>query len=170
MKKWILLGLLAVLIAVSVESYLIFTGPRMKHDLKLGPFQALSPALPQGVVPVNPPPWVLPAAAEAERLRNPLAATEANVARGRTYYTYYCGFCHGADGAGDGPVGRSYVPAPPPLRGDGQLRTYSDGRLLRRMLTGEGHAPVLERVVHSEHRWYLVLYLRHLAAGGAGSP
>lgn len=169
MKKWIILGLLAVSVGVSVEAYLVFTGPRMKHDIKLGPFQAVPPTLPQGVVPVNVPPWTLPDAAQAEKLGNPLAATAENIARGRTYYGYYCGFCHGADGAGDGPVGRSYVPAPRPLRGDG-LKVYSDGQLLRRMLTGEGHFPVLERVVHSEHRWYLVLYLRYLSHAGAAIP
>jgi hypothetical protein len=35
--------------------------------------------------------------------------------------------------------------------------------LLRMMLTGAGHEPVLGYTVLPEHRWYLVLFLRSLA-------
>jgi hypothetical protein len=30
------------------------------------------------------------------------------------------------------------------------------------MLTGTGHAPMLERIIPAEYRWYLVLYVRQL--------
>ena len=66
---------------------------------------------------------------------------------------------------GNGPVGESYFPAPADLR-TGKVSHYSDGRLLRAMLTGIGHEPVLERVVPPRHRWCLVLYVRSLAQGG----
>ena len=33
-----------------------------------------------------------------------------HLAIGKNVYGYYCAFCHGTDGAGNGPVGRSYVP------------------------------------------------------------
>jgi hypothetical protein len=37
-----------------------------------------------------------------------------------------------------------------------------DGEILYSMLTGTGHAPVLQRTVLQEYRWYLVLYVRQL--------
>jgi len=101
----------------------------------------------------------LPSEAEAGSVRNPLSDTPENVARGAVYYQYYCVFCHGETGNGDGLVGESYVPTPADL-GQAKFATYSDGELLRACLLGTGHAPVLERVVAPEHRWYLVLYAR----------
>jgi mono/diheme cytochrome c family protein len=116
------------------------------------------PATPAGVVPVDlesP----LPTADDASRLRNPLPATKENIARGKVYYNYYCVFCHGEQGDGAGPVGEAYVPVPADLRSR-KILAYSDGQMLRAMLLGEGHAPVLQRTVYPEHRWYLVLYVR----------
>jgi len=84
-------------------------------------------------------------------------------ARGRIYYDYYCVFCHGTDGRGNGPVGQSYMPKPSDLT-DPSVQRQSDGELLRKSLTGTGHEPVLARVIPPEHRWYLVSYVRSLTA------
>jgi hypothetical protein len=95
------------------------------------------------------------------RLTNPLQPTPTILGAGKIYYSYYCVFCHGESGAGDGPVGHSYVPPPADLRSP-RVAAYGDGRLLQAMLRGVGHEPVLERVVAPEHRWPLVLYVRTL--------
>ena len=109
-----------------------------------------------------------PTTQEAATVRNPLfvdrAPTAADYARGKVYYDSYCVFCHNANGDGQGPVGQSFVPFPADLR-TARVRAYSDGQLLRAMLTGPGHEPVLAYTVHPEHRWYLVLYVRSLAGG-----
>ncbi|MDQ1256891.1 MAG: hypothetical protein QG656_1491 [Candidatus Hydrogenedentes bacterium] len=60
-------------------------------------------------------------------------------------------------------MGQSYVPRPADLCGP-KVQGYSDGEILRTMLTGEGHEPVLGRVVPTEHRWPLVLYVRALGS------
>jgi len=73
-----------------------------------------------------------------------------------------CLACHGEDGHGDGPVGDSYMPVPADLHRE-SVRRMADGELLLAMLTGTGHAPVLERVVNPDHRWYLVTFTRWLA-------
>ena len=93
-----------------------------------------------------------------------MADTAADRARGKVYYDYYCVFCHGDKGDGNGPVGESYVPVPADLRA-AKIQAYADGELLRAMLVGTGHEPVLGRVVHPEHRWYLVLYVRSMTVG-----
>ena len=158
--KWAIGVLLVVMLGAA--ALLLFTGPRMREQPHVRAYQARMPTLPAGVVPVEPRPG-LPAAAEADALTNALSATAANLARGQVYYGYYCAFCHGPAGAGDGPVGQSYTPVPADLRSPA-IGSYTEGKFLRAMLTGTGHAPVLERVVPPEHRWYLVLYAHSLSA------
>ena len=153
-----------MVVMIGAAFYLLFTGPRMKVQPHIRAYQSRAPALPEGVVPVEPM-TALPTADQAKAMTNSLAATPANLARGRIYYNYYCAFCHGPGGQGDGPVGQSYVPAPTNLA-SARVQGYSDGQLLRAMLTGPGHEHVLERVVPPEHRWYTVLYVRSLAATG----
>ena len=159
--RWLILLAAAVLVMVSAAAYLMMTGPRMYEQAHVREFQAAMPPAPAGSVPTTdwPPPLV--SAAEAAHLESPLAWTPANAARGQAYYSYYCVFCHGESGAGDGPVGESYVPRPADLR-TAKIAGYSDGELLRASLLGTGHEPVLERVVRAEHRWYLVAYVRQL--------
>ncbi|MFO0753889.1 MAG: hypothetical protein U0411_11275 [Thermodesulfovibrionales bacterium] len=137
----------------------MFTGPHMATQPHLLPYEQPMPPPPPGVVPVEPDLKAPPPEAQAAGLRNPLPDTPENRARGRVYYGYYCVFCHGESGRGDGPVGNSYMPRPADL-GDPGLLDKSDGELLRSLLLGIGHEPVLRYVVPPEHRWYLVLQVR----------
>ncbi len=149
--------------------------PHMVVQPHLRAFDAQMPHEPAGAVPIEPSPRV-PGEEQAAGLNNPLlgrgAATPTQTAWGRTYYQYYCAFCHGERGEGNGPVGESYVPRPADLRSP-RIKAMSDGRLLRAMLTGAGHqvivspgvptsAPVLEYAVPPDYWWYLVLYVRQL--------
>lgn len=172
-KFGIALGALVVLAGltiVSVMGYVLITGPRMRMQPNVRPYQAEVPPLPAGIVPVDLPDASssgrVPAAADAAKMVSPLPATEENAASGKVYYQYYCAFCHGEKGDGNGPVGQSYTPKPADLR-PAKVQAYSDGQMLRSMLSGEGHEPVLEKVVPLEHRWYLVQYVRTL---GSSAP
>ena len=155
------IGFAATGVGLAVFLYLLLTGPRMIVQPHILTYEARMALPPAGSVAVDRP-VLLPTAEEAQTMTNPLAATEQSLARGKTYYGYYCAFCHGETGAGDGPVGESYVPAPSDLRG-AAIQAYSDGQMLRAMLLGVGNAPVLEKVVPSDQRWYIVLYVRSLA-------
>jgi len=150
-----------IALALGVALCLLFTGPRMRDQINIRTYQAQAPATPEGSAPVEAPPGA-PMDEELAGLTNPLAATADNVERGRTYYQYYCVFCHGGTGAGDGEAGRSFFPSPPSLH-SARVQSASDGSLFRTMLTGVGHEPVLAYTVLPEHRWYLVLYLRSLS-------
>lgn len=155
-----LLAGIPVLIFTGLFGYLLYKGPRMTEQHHIREFQMIMPSPVAGTVTVIPPDR-LPSAAKAWRLKNPLASTRENADRGSVYYQYYCVFCHGDNGAGDGPVGQSYIPKPADLRTK-KVAGYRDGELLRSMLTGRGHEPVLERVVPPEHRWHLVNFVRSL--------
>jgi len=167
-KWWKIAIPVLLVIALGAASYLLLVGPRMYDQPHVRAFQARMPPTPEGVVPLVDPVPQVPAAAEARRLASPLQATQANVARGKVYYEYYCVSCHGDKGDGNGPVGESYVPKPADLRSE-KVRAYSDGELLRAMLGGVGHEPMLVQIVQPEHHWYLVLYARRLAASPSGS-
>ena len=162
MKK-ILIPLLVIppLLIAALFGFVLYEGPRMRVQQHIREFQMTLPNIPAGTQAVHPPDR-LPSVLQAAQLKNPLPGNAENLARARVYYTYYCVFCHGDNGSGDGPVGQSYIPKPADLR-TGKIAAFRDGELLRSMLTGVGHEPVLERVVAPGHRWYLVLFVRSLA-------
>lgn len=168
MKRLIAAAVVVALVGC-VVLYLMFSGPRMTVQPHVRAYQLAIPGAPAGAVPVSDPlpPPLTPERAAA--MTNPLPATAENVERGRTYYGYYCAFCHGTAGDGRGPVAESYDPEPSDLRTP-KVQSLPDGRLLYASLTGVGHAPVLERVVPEEARWPIVLYVRQLGAGAVQPP
>lgn len=142
-------------------AYFLYTGPRMKEQPHVRAYQAAVPAQPKGVVPAR---ARITVENSMAALAQSGAATGADLGAGKVYYTYYCVFCHGAQGDGRGPVGESYAPAPADLRSD-RVRRMAPPQLLKNMLTGVGHEPVLEMVVHPEFRRALVFYVAALAQG-----
>jgi len=149
--------LLTVILALGgLVLYLMFSGPRMRVQPKLLPYEALLPAVPQETVPV-----LVFGARRPPATRNPLDLTERTHRIGQAYYRNYCAFCHGKTGHGDGPVGQSYVPVPTDLTSPA-VAGLSDGDLYQGMLTGVGHEPVLGYVVDPNAPWYIVSYVRQL--------
>lgn len=139
-----------VLIVVVV---LLMTGPRMRFQPSVQAFERKMAYSPENITPFfycqfDTTTMVIP------------AESEENILRGRTYYEYYCYFCHGRQGDGNGEVGRSYVPKPADLS-VGSLSKLSSGKLYEASFTGTGHSPVLERVIPYEHRPFILRYLMH---------
>ena len=168
MRKVLWLFIAGAAAVTVIMTYLFATGPRMYVQPNIRPFDAEMPVPPSNSVTVTDAWTPAPSAAEAPSLVNPVADTDEARRRGRVYYEYYCLACHGTAGDGAGPVGESYVPAPADLR-TAVPQIPTDGELLRRMLTGTGHTPVLERAVQPEHRWPLVRYVRALAVPPAAT-
>ena len=162
MRILLVIALVAGTVVGSVAAYIYLTSPRMYVQEHVRAYQQVVPSMPEGVVPVDLRPPV-PSAEAAKTLPNPVPISDAAVARGKVYYEYYCIFCHGDKGDGNGPVGQSYVPVPTDLRSP-KIQGYTDGEIFRTMLLGVGHEPVLEKVVLPEHRWYLVDYVRSLGS------
>lgn len=100
------------------------------------------------------------AARAGRELTNPLAPTEANLARGKQVFETVCSVCHGPKGEGDGPIiGR--FPNPPSLLAD-RAKTLPDGRVYHVVTRGQGIMPPHALQVVPEDRWRVVLHLRTL--------
>jgi len=133
-----------------------------------------------GSVPVSSPNGDIPAPylnsqldSVAPTLRNPFAGTARNdvLVRGELVYTRNCTVCHGATGAGDGPVvGGGKFPFAPPVNG-GTAVGRSDGYIYAVVEAGRGLMPPYgERITHMD-RWAVVEYVRALQrrAGATGT-
>jgi mono/diheme cytochrome c family protein len=152
----IVVPLVVVMMVGGAVLYLMFSGPHMRVEPKILPYQAVFPALPEGIVPV-----VWNQTPNLAVTRNPVSDTVQTRQIGQAYYRDYCAFCHGKAGHGDGPVGRSYVPTPTDLTGPA-IQGLSDSALYRGMLTGVGHTPVLDYVIDPNVPWYVIHYMRTL--------
>jgi hypothetical protein len=160
-KRWaVISALLVALAGAGVWLYFVAGGPRMRVQVNIRPFEAAMPLPPPDSVPLTAP-APLPDAEQARAMVNPLAPTTANIAQGAVYYEYYCRFCHGAHGRAETQVSDSYMPKPADLGAD-RVARMSDGELVRAMLLGIGHEPVLERVIPGKCYWYLALFVRTL--------
>ena len=150
-----------LLVGSAIAAYLIFTGPRMREQPSVSTYERKMPLPPPGSVPVQGNMPTAPSPADQATFKIP-TASQKKLEKGEVIYGYYCIFCHGENGSGNGPVGESYQPLPTDLRSP-KVTSISDARLLKAMLTGIGHEPVLGRVVPTEYRGLLALYVRSLA-------
>jgi len=177
MKKWIALFIVAGM-GAGLFTCLIMIGPEMKSQPNIRAYQARVPLPPDGVVPVQSA-RAIPSAA----LQNPLSATPENIARGRTYYEYYCIQCHGAAADGNGPVGQSFLPhpanllscrgchgqsapgnapavegfAPLPELHSARAPNLTDDQILRVIFRLAGHRPAIEPLAQTSVLEYTVL-------------
>ena len=153
MNKKLLLIIAVTIFALTVTAaILLLSGPRMRNQPSLRAFETPVNLPPEGSVLYS------HTKSSAEEIIMPETTTE-NLNKGETYYGYYCIFCHGEDGKGNGPVGQSYTPKPSDLTND-SLQHYSVTDLYLRSFTGVGHEPVLERVVPEDFRKYILAYVR----------
>ena len=113
--KWFLAGVALIGIGVLVYFSIMFQGPRMQVQPHIRAYQRTMPLPPQGIVPVEPDNNAVPQADESAGMKNPLPDSRMCATAGKYIINYYCVFCHGENGQGDGPVGYSYMPAPTDL-------------------------------------------------------
>jgi mono/diheme cytochrome c family protein len=99
-------------------------------------------------------------------LTNPVAADERSLRDGGQQFQINCAVCHGALGAGDGPVTRFRFPPMPIGAGSKAATQYSDGYLFGIIRNGRGLMPPYNRIEERE-RWDLINYLRAIQAGTA---
>ena len=99
-------------------------------------------------------------------LSNPLPRTVENVSGGRQLYEQNCAVCHGAQGLGDGPAGKSLNPRPASLIGLRRMPMVGDAYLDWTIAEGGvavGSAmPPFKNVLKPNDIWKVVLYLQKL--------
>lgn len=136
--------------------------------------QTVNPVLPLGMTAQPAVPGTVPRGfqpfhygpdqAEADRagreLKNPFPSTADNLARGQYIFVNYCAVCHGAGGAGDGPLIPKY-PNPPAYQTE-QSRALPDGALFHVITAGRNNMPSHAAQVSAEDRWKVILYIRKL--------
>ena len=111
--------------------------------------------------------WRQARTAEADALVNP--TNRSATAIGDSAYQTFCATCHGAQGAGDGLVGRK-MGAPSLLTE--RARAFSDGYLYSIIRYGRGVMPRYgDKIFNHQTRWEVVNYLRMLQSRGTpGAP
>ena len=104
--------------------------------------------------------WKAPA--RAAKKKNPVAADDKSIARGRAVYARECQACHGDSGRGDGPKARELEKHPGNLA-DPKMWDQTDGALFWKTTEGKKPMPTFEKLLKDEERWDVVNYTRTLA-------
>jgi hypothetical protein len=140
--------------ALMIWGWIAFSSPHMRDQPSIRPYERILPFLPKGVVPVeNEPIWT----GDSIAFGNERSRSSA----GRIYYQYYCAFCHGDSGKGDGPVGISFIPPPSDLLAY-SVQSMADSALSAAMVAGLGHVPLLTQVVSPPHRAAIAAFVKSL--------
>jgi mono/diheme cytochrome c family protein len=111
--------------------------------------------------------WELPA--DADKTKNPVAATDESIAKGKELYLDRnkgnCIFCHGETGAGNEANFPRLRRKPADLSNKERMTAMTDGELFWKITKGiNGIMPAGERKMpQDEERWHVVNYIRTLA-------
>jgi putative copper resistance protein D len=103
--------------------------------------------------------------AEGKKLKNPVPANAESVAAGAKLYQRHCAFCHGKDGAGNGPMAPKEITTPPSLIDDKWDRGSTDGEIF--LVLRDGAGPKFEMKstkgkIPEQDLWHVVNYVRSL--------
>jgi mono/diheme cytochrome c family protein len=117
--------------------------------------------VPPPVTPIQ----ILTQSIEATGVPNPVASDAASLARGEVLFLRACSPCHGAGGAGDGPV--SALGIPPTSLLTAQAIGYADGFIYNMIRYGRGAMPSYAHQIPHFDRWNVVNYVRQLQSAAA---
>src|SRR5271168_3358922 len=132
----------------------------MMNQPSIKPQRGVMRPVPPLSVPVGGYPTPVLSRLEAHRLANPVAATPASIATGKTYYTVFGVPCHGAGGLGDGPVGKK-LPVPPMNLTNDFIQNEAFENWIFAMATFGGRVmPAYGNDLSVEERWDIVNYVR----------
>jgi len=106
------------------------------------------------------------AARAARELRNPFLESPEVLARGQDLYRTFCQPCHGAGGAGDGPVTKKFPP--PPAYTSTRVKDLPPGHLYHVISRGKGRMPPYASQISPDDRWRLVAWVQRLQQGPPG--
>jgi mono/diheme cytochrome c family protein len=104
---------------------------------------------------------------------NPLAASAANLERGRRTFASYCVACHGLDGQATGVPFALAMSPPIPSLAASEVQSYTDGQLKWIVENGlfPSGMPASRGLLSEEEMWRIVVFLRHLPPKGSlGDP
>lgn len=114
--------------------------------------------VPASSIPVEGPAYIPNLGAPA----NPVPADAASIARGAELFNVTCTACHGASGAGNGPVAAFLQNKKPADLTSPAVQFLSDGAIFMVITNGFGLMPPLNENLTVRERWDVVNYVRTL--------
>jgi len=193
MGRVVLNGFLLVAVVVTVTASWFLSSnaakpnfeflPQMAHSPRYNAF-APNPNFTDGSTLQRPEPGTIPrghmslhyaatpqdALRAGEELKSPLDLQSAQARqRGEFVFANFCAVCHGAGGAGNGPVPQRGYPAPPSLLADHAIK-MKDGQMFHVLTYGQNNMPSYASQLSRDDRWNVVLYLRALQAAAPAVP
>ena len=103
--------------------------------------------------------WVAPESAKT--INNPYEGNTIAAQKGQQLYSKLCWTCHGKQGLGDGPAGKSLKPKPKSLASI-YVQNQTDGELFWKLSNGKGMMVPYKHSLSEEQRWQLINYIRSL--------
>ena len=96
-------------------------------------------------------------------LKNPVPKTPEVLEDGQALYESFCSHCHGAEGKGDGKVGKVYKGVANLL--GGAYKTLPEGHIFHVITHGKGRMWSHKSQINPEERWKIVHYVKQLQSG-----
>jgi mono/diheme cytochrome c family protein len=112
-----------------------------------------------------PKPWVAPD--EARSVKNPVPASQENLAAAEMLFQDNCLLCHGEKGMGDGPGAKTIKVKPANFTDKKLMSAETDGSIFWKMSNGRGPMPPWKDDLTEKERWQLVNYIRKLGKDAA---
>ena len=190
MGRMVLNALLLVVLIISVSASWLLTPnparpnseflPQMAHAPRYNAF-APNPnfnngatlqrpeagTIPRGLMPLHYAATPQDALRAGEELQSPVAPENQRARdRGAFVFANFCAVCHGAGGAGNGPVAQRGYPPPPSLLAE-HAQKMKDGQLFHILSYGQNNMPSYASQLSREDRWNAILYVRALQRAAA---
>ena len=101
------------------------------------------------------------APASAKKLKNPIAATDENIDKGKALYARNCALCHGDDGKSNTKHASAMKEKPADLTA---LHDRTDGEIYWVITNGikPSGMPAFKAKLKDTERWQMALYVKHL--------
>ncbi|PCH94018.1 MAG: cytochrome C [Bacteroidetes bacterium] len=154
----------------SIETY----GENSIYDNNMGSRHPVAGTIPRGFMPYMYPNTNEGYLMAGDSLKNPFSNTPENLAKGADVYTKFCLHCHGATGAGDGPViSGSNGKFPPPTSyvdgvssGGDKMKDLPVGKMYHTITYGRNMMGSHASQLTSEERWKVILHVQALIKQG----
>jgi mono/diheme cytochrome c family protein len=95
--------------------------------------------------------------------KNPVASSDAVLAKAKAVYEENCLMCHGEAGKGDGPMASMLKEKPADISDAKIIGEFTDGEIFWLITKGKKPMPNFENKLSEEERWSLVHLMRSMS-------
>ena len=131
-----------------------------KGPAKLILIVALAFLFASAAAPQHRSPWKVPESAKEKK--NPFAADESSITRGKESYKTECMRCHGKNGLGDGTSSEKLSETVADLSSS-EVQGQTDGIIFWKISEGRRPMPTAKSTLTDDQRWDIINYIRTFA-------